>query len=194
MAVQTGEGGINTRGSMQSSHDIQGFLALDFQKVMASSHSHHFFLDPPLWATTTTDIMAPSHASPSAPKTPRRKMYKCHCESTAARKLRHLNPLNCNAQSKSPLFTRIPGEIRNMIFSLVLEPQDRTPIDNGTYHYRPDYSCNRVIDTTLLRVCRRIYLETRALVATRDSVLRIWIGSVARAPTTRKHLLRRTSK
>lgn len=164
--------------------------------VMSSSNSSHFFLDPPLWETTTTNNTNMSgSSSPSTPKTPKRKMYQCYCEGSAARILRHLNPINCKPQSRCPLFTKIPPEIRNLIFSLVLEPQDRTPIDNEQYYYRPDYSCTRFIDTTLLRVCRRIYLETRMMVSTRDSVLRIWLGDRARAPTSDTNsFIRKASK
>ncbi|KAI4180343.1 MAG: hypothetical protein L6R41_007289 [Letrouitia leprolyta] len=67
-----------------------------------------------------------------------------------------------NSQSQSPLFYLVPPEVRNQIFQLALtayEDPTRKYRPNA-YHYRPDFTCARRIDTALLRTCRRIYWET----------------------------------
>lgn len=72
-----------------------------------------------------------------------------------------------NPQLASPLFTRIPAEIRNSIFKLVLTSFDdkRRPYKKGAYYYRPDHRYAQIIDTNLLLTCRRIYAETEGIPA-----------------------------
>lgn len=74
---------------------------------------------------------------------------------------------NINSQSASPLFNRIPGEIRNHIFKLALTSFDdeTRPYKKGAYYYRPGYRYAQKIDTTLLLTCRRIFLETESVPA-----------------------------
>lgn len=71
-------------------------------------------------------------------------------------------------QAGSPLFNRIPPEIRNYIFELALTSfDDKTkPYKRSAYYYRPDFRYAQKIDTTLLCTCRRIFSETRSLSAT----------------------------
>lgn len=68
-----------------------------------------------------------------------------------------------NFQSQCPLFGRLPGEIRNDIFSLVLvqyEDQDEGkayPVDS--YWYRPGFRGPRRSSSALLRTCKLAYAE-----------------------------------
>lgn len=73
---------------------------------------------------------------------------------------------NANPQLDSPLFNRIPGEIRDRIFEFAVTDHcfGRQPYAKNAYYYRPNYRYKDTkIDTTLLRTCRRIYQETWAL-------------------------------
>lgn len=92
----------------------------------------------------------------------------------------------CNPQSQSPLF-KIPGEIREHIFSYVLSESDGlNDISQHDYWYRPDYPSYRYIDTALLRTCRQIWVETYSL-PRRNVSPRIWLGSTEReAPRSKK--------
>ena len=72
-----------------------------------------------------------------------------------------------NPQLASPLFAKIPAEIRNHIFRLVLtffDDQTR-PYKKSAFYYRPDHRYAQIIDTTLLLTCRRVFAETRNLPA-----------------------------
>lgn len=72
-----------------------------------------------------------------------------------------------NPQLDSPLFHRIPPELRNHIFRLVLtayEDPDRMYRPTA-YYYRPGVICARKIDTDLLLTCRLVYSETSQLPA-----------------------------
>ncbi len=68
---------------------------------------------------------------------------------------------NYNPQPLCPLFSRIPNEIRNKIFAHALtEYADKTkPYSRRSAFYRPGYEFHKLISTTLLLTCRRIYLE-----------------------------------
>ena len=69
---------------------------------------------------------------------------------------------NANPQTESPLFSRIPGEIRDHIFDLALTayPGKQEPCDKNAYYYRPGFRyADQKIDTALLRTCRQIYRE-----------------------------------
>ena len=69
--------------------------------------------------------------------------------------------LDFNSQSQSPLFSIVPGEIRNLIYQFVLsEYEDPNELYNdNTCYKRPGYFARRRIDTVLLRTCQRIYCE-----------------------------------
>ena len=68
-------------------------------------------------------------------------------------------------QTQSPLFSVIPGEIRNAIFELALSEYEdpERKYDVATYYYRPGYTARKRIATQLLLTCRRVWLETRHL-------------------------------
>src|SRR5215469_12343860 len=96
--------------------------------------------------------------------------------------LQKLQSIPCNPQLQSPLFNKIPPEIRNHIFAFVLAEQDRAAIPDYCYWYRPDYTHHRYIDTALLRTCRKIWLETYALPRI-NMTERIWLGWQSRQPS-----------
>jgi hypothetical protein len=97
-------------------------------------------------------------------------------------RLRVLMPQHCNSQLQSPLFNKLPGEIRNIIFDLVLSLQDGESYPRNTFYYRPDHHCNEFIDHALLRTCRRIYLETYNIPLRNVDTLRFWFTWEGRAP------------
>ncbi|KAL8751651.1 MAG: hypothetical protein Q9199_006274 [Rusavskia elegans] len=73
-----------------------------------------------------------------------------------------------NPQSDSPLFNRIPPEVRNEIFKLALtvyeDPKSRK-YRASAYYCRPGFTRAHRIDTDLLLTCRRVYWETFKLPA-----------------------------
>ena len=75
-----------------------------------------------------------------------------------------------NPQITSPLFALLPAEIRRQIFQFTLlsYPDESRPYSRHTYWYRPGYTHARVITTSLLLTCRRIYLETDLLPLTQN--------------------------
>lgn len=64
-------------------------------------------------------------------------------------------------QSESPLFSVLPGEIRDRIFAYTLaEFEDTsTTFDSNTCYRRPEYAAPRRSDTALLQTCQRVYHE-----------------------------------
>ena len=69
---------------------------------------------------------------------------------------------NANPQLESPLFSRIPGEIRDHIFDLALTayPGKQEPCEKNAHYYRPGFRyADQKIDTALLCTCRQIYRE-----------------------------------
>ena len=70
-----------------------------------------------------------------------------------------------NLQSKSPLFTCLPAEIRNHVFCLALLSYDdlTRPYPLTAHYRRPGYCYHQIISTALLQTCRRIYCETHDL-------------------------------
>ncbi|KAL2047036.1 hypothetical protein N7G274_001054 [Stereocaulon virgatum] len=74
---------------------------------------------------------------------------------------------NADPQSASPLFNRIPAEIRNEVFEHALTAYDdkTKPYQNGSYCYRPGHRYAHKVDTNLLLTCRRIYAETKDIPA-----------------------------
>ncbi|KAF6805825.1 hypothetical protein CSOJ01_09254 [Colletotrichum sojae] len=64
-------------------------------------------------------------------------------------------------QPKSPLFSVLPGELRNEIFAyaLVQYEDDENAYPEDSYWYRPGFSGPRRSSSALLRTCRLAYLE-----------------------------------
>ncbi|KAL8931467.1 MAG: hypothetical protein Q9216_007192 [Gyalolechia sp. 2 TL-2023] len=79
-------------------------------------------------------------------------------------------------QHNSPLFGRLPPEIRNIIFKLVLTAYEdpRRKFSPCSLYYRPGYTCGQRIDTALLLTCRLAYAETARLPAGLNE-LTIWL-------------------
>lgn len=69
--------------------------------------------------------------------------------------------LDFEPQTQSPLFSKIPGEIRNLIYLFALceyeDPNDAYSAD--TCYKRPGYFARRRIDTSLLRTCQKVHEE-----------------------------------
>ena len=69
---------------------------------------------------------------------------------------------DANPQTESPLFGRIPGEIRDHIFDLALTAYSgkQEPFEKNAYYYRPGFRyADQKIDIALLCTCRQIYRE-----------------------------------
>ncbi|KAK1986428.1 hypothetical protein LZ30DRAFT_582054 [Colletotrichum cereale] len=66
-------------------------------------------------------------------------------------------------QSESPLFSVLPGEIRNDIFSLALiqhdDDDDASAYAEDSYWYRPGFRGPRRSSSSLLRTCKLAYAE-----------------------------------
>ncbi|KAH7009808.1 hypothetical protein EDB80DRAFT_713918 [Ilyonectria destructans] len=88
-------------------------------------------------------------------------------------------------QDNSPLFSRLPAEVRSHIFSYALtdypDPSPDKRYKDTTIYKRPTYFAPRKNDTQLLRTCRAVYRECWFM----PFVLKEhthWIGHEDRAP------------
>jgi hypothetical protein len=83
--------------------------------------------------------------------------------------LRKINPSNSYEQLQSPLFNKIPPEIRNLIFELAVTQHDDSTSPSSALtkwryyhtHFGPKFHWK--VYTDLLSTCRRIYYETNCL-------------------------------
>ena len=75
------------------------------------------------------------------------------------------NLAKCNPQSQSPLYTKLPKELRDLIFAFASSqsPDDKYRYDPNAYHYRPDHPARLRTYTSLLQTCRLVWLEANAL-------------------------------
>jgi hypothetical protein len=90
-----------------------------------------------------------------------------------ARQIRHqlkqISPANSYSQIQSPLFSKIPPEIRNQIFTLAVSQHDhvkpRFPSEYwGKYIYEmTGWEYQKRTCTELLRTCRLVYYETNSI-------------------------------
>ncbi|EON65445.1 hypothetical protein W97_04683 [Coniosporium apollinis CBS 100218] len=96
------------------------------------------------------------------------------------RSLTEISPLNSHPQMQSPLFSVLPPEIRNQIFELALsEHEDSTrPYDPTDNYYRPGHCFPKVINTDLLRTCRRVYYETNTIPMS-SATHCFWLGTIS---------------
>ena len=85
-------------------------------------------------------------------------------------------------QGQSPFFGKLPAEIRNGIYSYILTEDDSSvEVPFQSHVWQPDRTHAQKIDTTILRTCKRAYLEARHM--TKENVtLRFWIGAHDRGP------------
>jgi len=94
-------------------------------------------------------------------------------------KIAGIEPLEFNAgryldQTQSPLFSVLPAEIRNLLFSFaLLETEDITrPYHKNTCYARPDFLAPKRVDASLLQTCQRVYGEAwfRPFIATEHTL------------------------
>ncbi|KAM0321728.1 hypothetical protein ACHAQA_009967 [Verticillium albo-atrum] len=89
------------------------------------------------------------------------------------------------AQDDSPLYSVLPGEVRNQIFTFALtdyeDPNPERQYNTTTCFTRPSYFAPRKTDSQLLRTCRAIYKECWHLPFTLKEQM-YWITSDDRAP------------
>ena len=121
-----------------------------------------------------------------APSTPfnylqRKRALKNASKPTALAKITsrpYINP-----QIASPLFSKLPAEIRNHIFyyALLAYPDPGRPYSKHSSWYRPGYTHARAITVNLLRTCRRVYLETDLLPVVHNEHI-IWGVEKSRIP------------
>jgi hypothetical protein len=85
--------------------------------------------------------------------------------SSPASFLQSLTPEDCHRQEQSPLFGRLPAELRNAIFEHAISPYEdlARPFDTSSKLWRPGFRGPIVVDLRLLQVCRLAYYETNAL-------------------------------
>jgi len=88
-----------------------------------------------------------------------------------------------HAQDQSPLFSIIPAEIRDQIFTLALiQCEDQNEVyDDDTCYKRPGYLAHKRIYTDLLRSCKRVYNEAWFLPWTNSEHV-FYFASDARKP------------
>lgn len=88
----------------------------------------------------------------------------------------------CHLQECSPLF-RLPAELRNEIFALATLPYEdkKRKYKETDYYYRPEHHAAYRASTSLLRTCRRAWLETNALPVSQMEHC-FWFQSRDRAP------------
>lgn len=74
----------------------------------------------------------------------------------------HQRLTNVNEQSTSPIFNRLPQEIRDQIFGYTVTEETETNLLKiyPQIYNRPGYRASKYVDISLLLTCRRIYLET----------------------------------
>ncbi|KAH8881046.1 hypothetical protein GQ53DRAFT_519524 [Thozetella sp. PMI_491] len=90
---------------------------------------------------------------------------------------------NCQSQESSPLFSKLPGEIREAIWTEALASyEDESRVyDNHTPYRRPGYLAVHRTDCALLQTCQRVYTEAwfRPWVS---RVHTLWLAWPARRP------------
>lgn len=89
-------------------------------------------------------------------------------------------------QIQSPLFNKIPPEIRNAIFRLALQEYDNPEhlYERETYYTRPGLLGKKRVDTRLLRTCKKVYKETGAIPLS-DLEVVFFVGKNDRRPPGR---------
>ncbi|KAL1640153.1 hypothetical protein SLS58_007267 [Diplodia intermedia] len=81
------------------------------------------------------------------------------------RQLTAISPSNAHPQKQSPLWSKLPPELRNQIFTLAVSQHvDVTrPYPANSWHYRPGYTHAFSMYTDLLATCRLAYWEASAI-------------------------------
>lgn len=85
------------------------------------------------------------------------------------RELAHVTPNNSNLQTQSLFFSKLPAELRYLIFQLLLSQRHdhARPIDIHSISplYRPGHTHRTKSHTTILLTCRLVYFEARSIPA-----------------------------
>ncbi|RMX73480.1 hypothetical protein D0869_13562 [Hortaea werneckii] len=70
-----------------------------------------------------------------------------------------------NEQLASPLFSKLPRELRDLIWAYSTAPYEDPDgkFDETAYYYRPGHTARLKSDTALLLTCRRVWLEANAM-------------------------------
>ncbi|KAB2579891.1 hypothetical protein BFW01_g5449 [Lasiodiplodia theobromae] len=81
------------------------------------------------------------------------------------RELESIDPSTAHPQKQSPLWSKLPPELRNQIFTLAVSQHvDLTrPYPENSWYYRPGYTHAFAMHTDLLATCRLAYWETSAI-------------------------------
>ena len=95
---------------------------------------------------------------------------------TVRRSLRKLTLQECHEQKQSPIFGKLPAELRNRIFDLVLETKTITNQSCGITFKRSCFP-QQSFTMSLLRTCRLAYLETRHL-PIRKALQAVWAPDI----------------
>ena len=92
-----------------------------------------------------------------------------------------------NPQTSSPLFGRLPAEIRNEIFSLASTAtyDKNVSYPKYAYHYRPNFRYKRCISSSLPLACRLVYLESHSLLAMQDTYIEWCNRGLSKSPAHR---------
>ena len=71
----------------------------------------------------------------------------------------------CHPQDKSPLFTLLPRELRDLIWAFATAPveDENKPFNKNAYYYRPGHTAKLKTDYSILLTCRQAWLEAHAL-------------------------------
>lgn len=104
--------------------------------------------------------------------------------------------LPCDDQDASPLFSVLPGEVRDLIYAYALSDfEDLTqPYDLETCYRRPGYMAARKTETSLVRTCQKVYSEAWFLVWTQaQHTFFFTAGGRKPTKTTQLHQMARTS-
>jgi hypothetical protein len=98
--------------------------------------------------------------------------------------LSDITPATFDVQNNSPLFTKLPTEVRHEIFRIVLAQYDATsrPYPKEAFYYRPGCMAPKCIDTAILYTCRRVLYEAR-YIPLQTAVHEFW-GSMPAPPHT----------
>lgn len=92
---------------------------------------------------------------------------------------------NAADQSQSPLFSKIPPELRNEIFALALQPyvDPEKLYERETFWARPGFEGRKKMDVALVGSCKRVYEETKAVVMRQGfEEMVVFLGHGSRAP------------
>ncbi|KAF2110396.1 hypothetical protein BDV96DRAFT_651041 [Lophiotrema nucula] len=86
-------------------------------------------------------------------------------------------------QLQSPLFGKLPAEIRNEIFELALQEYEdpERPYEKDTYYTRPGFTGRKRIDVALMQTCKLAYAEAR-MVPFKSLELSFYLGNSSRVP------------